>query len=189
MRMMGAMTTHEAPPTRAAAVTHVMSEADTERVFPWDHEGPHTGAKQRDYGRAIPPSVKWIVAAEPFACRTCRGKGWWWFRTVQHDCTDCKGTGLPDVRIVSVRTERWGEGHIKTTTPHGVVPIGVAVPIVTMTSASADDFDLDRFIVAPVRHGETIVMPVLSNGVEYHITDEFGSQVAMPGMWAHPILT
>jgi len=141
----------------------------------------------------IEPSVKWIVVAEPLVCPTwrpmCNRIGPGFGKPDHRGCPHCNGTGLPDVQIVSHTTivAGWDVQHRVLVTEHGVVTIGAAVPIVSMTSASADDFDLDRFILAPVRRGGTIVMPVLSDGVEYLITDEFGAQDVAAGAWAHPV--
>ena len=193
--MMGAMTTHEAPLTHGATVTHVMSEADTERVFPWDHEGPHTGAKQCDYGRAIPPSVKWIVRAEPLACSTCGGVGsfpWqvhteYGYQTVDDCCLDCNGAGLPTVQIVS--DQQINGKPMMEPEVHCTVTIGAAMQIL---------YDVEGVCTNPhhlfhnwERIGgirRDLVIECIDAQTD-DITDQFGDQAVTPGMWAHPILT
>jgi len=145
-------------------VTVVLSKIDAERALPWDHEGPHTGAQQRNYGRAIAPSVKWLTTPEPLVCQTCRGKGWWWFRTVQHDCLDCNGTGRPDVEIVSQEIQR----KLTVVFCHGVVPIGAAVPIVSVLEPVTDEnCDTEEIVVGTDGR-------VWLKGTD--ITGQFGSQ-------------
>ena len=151
-------------------VTVVLSKIDAERALPWDHEGPHTGAEQSDYGRAIEPSVKWLTTPEPLVCQTCRGKGWWWFRTVQHDCVDCNGTGRPNVRIVShgpVGSGKWPTRE--RTTEHGIVPIGPAVPI-------ADNPDTNPGDCIVVEDGRVWLWDTNPYHEPLDITDQFGSQ-------------
>ena len=170
------------------SVTVVMAESDALACFPSVIPWPWIQGQVK----SAPPSVKWIVVAGPLACERCGGSGRipspWSPNDMECEvsaCPDCHGTGLPDVQIVSDKRDQW----IDEGTSHGVVTVGAAVLIVSMTAACADGFDLDRFILAPVSHGETIVMPVLSDGVEIQITDQFGSQAVTPGHYAHPILS
>ena len=142
-------------------VTHVMAEMDAERVFPWDHEGPHTGADPRDYGRAIPPSVKWIVAAEPIAETTVE---------IQSRCRDTQcGCGET--------------GYIVC----GVVTVGAAVPI----DGEDCEHYIDQWIevwldgrIAWYRWDEAAAEHYGTD-----ITDQFGGQAVTPGHYAHPILS
>jgi len=184
---------------------HVMSAADAERALPWDHEGPHTGAEQRDYGRAIAPSVKWLVVAKPLVCPTCEGSGLdlspasimqTFARRMNgapagsvgvSPCPDCKGTGLPGVRIVShgpVGSGKWPTRE--RTTDHGVVSVDAAVPIVTYADYRGE-WGL-RWRGGPfiyVRDDRAFLYTNTASITD--ITDDLGEQDFSPGLLAYCI--
>jgi len=151
-------------------VAVVLSKIDAERALPWDHEGPHTGAEQRDYGRAIAPSVKWIVVAKPIVCPSCEGSCRQdgpigaQFPTYSTDCTDCID-GLPDVEIVSQEIQR----KLTVGFCHGIVPIGPAVPI-------ADNPDTNPGDCIVVEDGRVWLWDTNPYHEPLDITDQFGSQ-------------
>ena len=132
-----------------------------------------------------PPSVKWIVVAEPLVCPVCVGLGRYRYENQDIDCLDCNGTGIPDVEIQSrCRDAQCGCGETGFII-HGVVTVGVAVPIV---------FNWNDWMVMPVvsveQTGDVVLVRNRIDGFceeVTDITDEFGSQVITPGMWAHPI--
>lgn len=167
------------------SVTHVMDEVDALGLFE---------ASVRSIGHYWQP-VKWIVVAEQLVCQTCKGHTWpiecsdemcrWNHRycgpTGTFGCPACQGTGLPGVEIQSrCKDAQCGCGETGFII-HGVVPIGVAVPIV----ANPDTNPGDCIVLEDGRIWSWDLNPDYE---PLDITDEFGTQSVTPGMWAHPVL-
>ena len=176
-------------------VTHVMAAADALGCFPSVIPWPWIQGQVK----SAPPTVKWIVVKAPLICGRCTGQGVRLLRSggisTWHPCTDCKGTALPNVRIVSkyLHPEAHHGGCTKCHPPtiHGVIPIADAVPIfgecpdykpahhICHAWSNADEGAWFLHLANEDEEGRT----------EIQITDQFGDQAVTPGHYAHPILS
>ena len=138
------------------SVTHVMAEADAERCFPQPYKPSMFYPAE-----FVPPSVKWIVVAEPLTETAVE---------IQSRCRDTQcGCGET--------------GYIV----HGVVAVEAAVPI----DGEDCEHYIDQWIevwldgrIAWYRWDEAAAEHYGTD-----ITDQFGSQAVTPGHYAHPILS
>jgi hypothetical protein len=172
-------------------VTVVLPEVDAIAVFGrpemWMTNPP------RPAPGFIPKSVKWIVVPEPLACSTCQPPDD--FPFVPY-CPDCLGTGLPDVRSVSMCDRCNGNGTDPGSvdhacracdgcsfTVHGVVSIGAAVKICTAFEPRPNTAIRVGFFT----NKGTWLIEGDHDPECTDITNEFGGQPLIG--WAHPILS